>query len=125
MAVTKRDIIITITSLAIGAGGTFLTINKQTNNNVQQVIAPEPVITPKLEIPTAEEATTAFRKRIGGLKYSQDEYDNDTIILGDCFEGTVTQIQCGADIDFKGNGIINQREVGFTKTPSGWIAKLL
>lgn len=92
-----------------------------TQNQLIAAIAASPALCPKpevpaLEIPTAEEATAAFRRA--------NDTDEATIRLGDCSESTLGPgVQCAvkyklrAKWENEGEGI-----VGFSKGPDGWQA---
>ena len=116
-------IAISIATFSLGAATSYVVINATSNVQTTNISTTE-IVEPKLEVPTAEEAITAFRDR-PGLKYTKTENDNDTLTLGECYQGTQMQLECGADVIFKNNGVAVKRIVGFTKTPTGWLAKLL
>ncbi|MEM5501838.1 hypothetical protein WNY59_09575 [Ahrensia kielensis] len=90
---------------------------------IATAIAANPVLCSKQEdisqTPTDEEATMAFRNRVNYMKFN-DKKPSDVVKLGTCYKGTMTMVQCGADIDFGGNGQFQARSIGFDKTPSGW-----
>jgi hypothetical protein len=93
---------------------------------VASVISQNPGLCPidTLIQPTDEEATQAFRKRRDPLMWSAKDGEKDIVKLGRCYKGTITSVQCGADVDFKGIGKTSQKTIGFDKTPSGWMAVL-
>jgi hypothetical protein len=112
--------------IVIGAGGVIAFRPSPvplppTQDQLATAIAADPALCPKpktpaLDIPTADEATAAFRRA--------NDTDEATIRVGECTASTMAPgVQCAVEYKLRakwtneGEGI-----VGFSKGPDGWQA---
>ncbi|MEY9536881.1 hypothetical protein [Sinorhizobium fredii] len=135
----NQNVLLTIAAsvgLVAGVGGTWFatsTSSKEVEVVSKEVIAafikadpslcpvPEQAAAPRststnLEIPSADEANTAFRK-------AKRSFPSATLAIGQCQTNTMGPgVSCAVDITWKPGRDAQSGVVGFAKTPTGWQA---
>ncbi|RWG41485.1 MAG: hypothetical protein E5X53_34145 [Mesorhizobium sp.] len=94
-----------VVGVAIGSGATFALTSSPRGSD--------------LEIPSQEEAQSSLQAAKG------DFWPNLKLTLGQCDKDTMGPgVRCAVDVSFDGFGGPQQQKaiVGFSKTPSGWMA---
>lgn len=106
-SITSSAIALVI-GIAIGVGGTYALTSSASGNS-------------QLEIPTEEEARASLQAA------KPNDWPNLQLSLGQCDKDTLGPgVRCAADVTYDGLGGQRKRQsiVGFSKTPSGWMASL-
>ena len=97
-----------VIGIAIGVGGTYALTSSAPGNS-------------QLEIPTEEEARASLQAA------KPNDWPNLQLSLGQCDKGTLgSGVRCAVDVTYDGVGGQRKRQsiVGFSQTPSGWMASL-
>ncbi|RWI08744.1 MAG: hypothetical protein E5X86_11250 [Mesorhizobium sp.] len=97
-----------VIGIAIGVGGTYALTSSAPGNS-------------QLEIPTEEEARASLQAA------KPNDWPNLQLSLGQCDKGTLGPgVRCAVDVTYDGLGGQRKRRstVGFSQTPSGWMASL-